>query len=87
MEESGRADSAIIEKYSQAATRVIEQPSAGQQIAMDVYGRQIEPICIYRTCSHKFSIHGHSCSKCKCRHPLNYALWKSVLQTANTFYQ
>jgi len=29
-------------------------------MVMDVYGRQIEPICRYRTCSHKFSIHGHS---------------------------
>jgi len=31
---------------------------------MDVYGRQIEPICSYRTCNHKFSIHGHSGRKC-----------------------
>ena len=68
----------VLEKYSPPATRVIEQPLARQQMAMDVYGRHIEPICSYRTCSHKFSIHGHSGSKCKCRHPLNYALWKSV---------
>jgi hypothetical protein len=56
MEESGGADSAVPERYSQAVTTVIEQPSAGQQVAMDVYGHQIEPIC-------------------KCRHPLNYALF------------
>jgi hypothetical protein len=75
MEESGGADSAVPERYSQAVTTVIEQPSAGQQVAMDVYGHQIEPICNYRTCSHKFSPHGHSASKCKCHHPLNYALF------------
>ena len=68
----------VLEKYSPPATRVIEQPSPRQQMAMDVYGHQIEPICNYHTCNHKFSIHGHSGRKCKCRHPLNYALWKSV---------
>jgi hypothetical protein len=75
MEESGRSDSAVREKYFPPATRLIEQPSAGQQMAMDVYGHQIEAICNYRTCHHKFSTHGHSTSTCKCRHPLNYALW------------
>jgi hypothetical protein len=76
-----RAYPAVLEKYSQdAATIVIEQPSAGQQqtMAMDVYGQQIEPICNYRTCNHKFSAHGHS-RKCKCRHPLNYATGVSLL--------
>ena len=75
MEESGRANSTVIDKYSQPATRLINQPLAGQQMAMDVYGRQIEPICSYRTCNHKFSVHGHSGRKCKCRHSLNYAPW------------
>jgi hypothetical protein len=60
LEESGRIKSAFLEKYSPPATRVIEQPPPGRQMAMDVYGRQIEPICSYRTCHHKFSI--HSCS-------------------------
>jgi hypothetical protein len=60
-------NSAVLEKYSPPATRVIKQPLTGQ-MAMDVYGQQIEPICSYRTCSHKFSIHGHSgSSKCKFR--------------------
>jgi hypothetical protein len=39
LEESGMANSAIIEKYPPAATRVVEQLSAGQ-MAMDVYGLQ-----------------------------------------------
>ena len=73
--ESERSNYAVLEKYSQPARMVIEQPPAGQQKAMDVYGQQIEPICNYRTCNHKFSVHGHSSRKCKCRHPLNYALW------------
>ena len=79
--ESERANYTTREKQSPPVTIIMEQPSAGQQqiMAMGVYGRQIEPICSYRTCNHKFSIHGHSGRKCKCRHPLNYALWKSVL--------
>jgi hypothetical protein len=71
MEELGRANSAVIEKYSQPTTIVIEQPLA-RQMAMDVYGQQIEPICNYRKCNHTFSTHGHS-RKCKCRHASNYA--------------
>ena len=70
--ESERSDYAV-EKYSTPARIVIEQPSSRQQImAMDVYDRQIEPICNYCTCSHNFSIHGRS-RKCRCRHALNYA--------------
>jgi hypothetical protein len=54
----------------------IEQPSSQQQVmAMDVYGQQIESICNYRTCNHKFSEHGH---KCKCHHALNYATGVSL---------
>jgi hypothetical protein len=79
MEESGRIKSAVLEKCSPPATRVVEQPPAHQQTAMDVYGQQIEPICSYRTCHHEFSIHGHSGSKCKCRHALNYAAGISTL--------
>jgi hypothetical protein len=74
--ESVTSNSIILEKYSKTATVIVEQPSAGQQImAMDVYGQQIEPICDYRTCHHKFSAHGHNSRKCKCRHPINHALW------------
>jgi hypothetical protein len=60
------------------ATVVIEHSSAGQQKIIDVYGQQIEPICNYRTCNHKFSVHGHSTHICKCRHPLNYATGVSI---------
>jgi hypothetical protein len=61
------------EKHTEPATIIIEQSASSQQQqtkVIDVYGKQIEPICNYRTCHHKFSVHGHGC---KCRHPLNYA--------------
>ena len=45
---------------------------------MDVYGQQIEPICNYRTCNHKFSEHGNH--KCKCHHAVNYATGVSISQ-------
>jgi hypothetical protein len=61
----------ILDKYSQPAIRVIEQPLTAQ-MAMDVYGMQIEPICNYRNCHHKFSVHGYG-SQCKCHHATNYA--------------
>ena len=65
-------------KYSEPTEIDIEQPSAGQMV-MDVYGQQIEPICNYRNCHHKFSEHGH---RCKCNHPLNYATGVSISQLA-----
>ena len=65
------ANSSVLEKYFKPDTAiVIEQSPAGQK-AIDVYGQQIEPICNYRTCNHKFSLHGNS-RKCKCHHALNY---------------
>ena len=82
IEESGRINPAVLGKYSPPATRVIEQLPAGQQIAMDVYGRQIEAICSYRTCHHKFSSHSHG-RKCKCRHPLNCPMEISSLDSKN----
>ena len=33
--------------------------------------KQIEPICNYHTCLHKFSL--HNTHRCKCHHALNYA--------------
>ena len=50
-------------------------------MVIDVYGQQIEPICNYRTCNHKFSTHGHSSHTCKCRHALNYAAGISLEST------
>jgi hypothetical protein len=74
-----RANSVFEEKYPQPATIMIEQSSPQRQQqqqqtkVVDVYGKQIEPICNYRTCHDKFSVHGHDTHRCKCRHPLNYA--------------
>ena len=75
--ESERDNSAVI---PQPAMIAIEQSSTGQQqiMAMDVYGQQIEPICNYRTCNHKFSEHGHGNHKCKCHHAFNHATGVSI---------
>ena len=70
------AKDVLVEKHSPPAAITIEQSSAGQ-MAIDVYGEPIEPICRYRTCHHKFSIHGQS-TQCKCRHALNYAAGVSL---------
>ena len=80
-------NSAILEKYPPATT-LIEQSSSQrkQQLQLqhqtkviDVYGQQTEPICSYRRCHHKFSVHGYGNHNCKCRHPLNYATGVSLL--------
>jgi hypothetical protein len=78
-------NSAILEKYP-PATILIEQSSSQQQQqrkhqtkVIDVYGQQTEPICSYRRCHHKFSVHGYGNHTCKCRHPLNYATGVSLL--------
>jgi hypothetical protein len=72
------ANAELVKKYSHPATIVIEQSTAGQQMAIDVYGQQINLICNYRTCNHKFSVHGHNNRACKCRHPPNYAAGVSL---------
>ena len=43
-----------------------------QRKVLDVYGQETEPICSYRSCRHKFSLHNNTL-RCKCRHALNYA--------------
>jgi hypothetical protein len=76
------ANSAFLEKHSQAAIIIAEQSSSQQQRqhqqqqtkVIDVCGQQIEPICNYRTCHHIFSVHGHKTHICKCRHPINYTI-------------
>jgi hypothetical protein len=50
-----------------------KQIQESQRKVIDVYGQQIESICKYRRCKHKFSVHGYDTHKCKCRHALNYA--------------
>jgi hypothetical protein len=37
---------------------------------IDVFGKEIEPICDYLRCHHKFSEHGR---KCQCKRPRNSA--------------
>ena len=78
----------ILEKYP-PATILIEQSSSQrhqqqqqrkhQTKVIDVYGQQTEPICSYRRCHHKFSVHRYGNHNCKCRHPLNYATGVSLL--------
>jgi hypothetical protein len=41
--------------------------------AIDVFANEVEPICDYQGCHHKFSVHGVS-RKCRCKHPQNAAL-------------
>src|SRR5919202_1329309 len=72
-----RANSQIVWKYPKPTEIIIEQPSAGQ-MAMDVYGQQIEPICNYRKCNHKLSEHSPGNHRCKCRHAANYATGVSI---------
>jgi hypothetical protein len=51
------------------------QQSEQQQLkVIDVFGIEIEPICNYHTCHHKFSLHGDSTRVCKCHHAQNYAI-------------
>src|SRR5215212_5150320 len=85
LETSATANSAISEKYSQAAiTTIVEQSSPTpykqqlqqQEKAIDVYGQETEPICSYRRCHHKFSEHRNN--NCKCHHAVNYATGVSI---------
>jgi hypothetical protein len=38
---------------------------------INVFGEQIEPVCNYYRCHHKFSEHGYKTHSCKCKHPQN----------------
>jgi hypothetical protein len=77
----------ILEKYPPATTLIEQSSSQRQQQqqrqhqtkVIDVYGQQTEPICSYRRCHHKFSVHGYGNHNCKCRHPLNYTTGVSLL--------
>jgi hypothetical protein len=40
-------------------------------MAIDIFGKEVEPICDYLRCHHKLSVHGLSSSKCRCKHPQN----------------
>lgn len=41
---------------------------------IDVFGKEMEPICDYRRCHHKFSVHGLGKRICQCKHPRNSAV-------------
>jgi hypothetical protein len=41
--------------------------------AVNVFGKELEPICDYLRCHHEFSVHGLRDSKCRCKHPQNAA--------------
>ena len=62
--ESEGDNSLIVKKIPQPIKITVEQPSTGQMV-MDVFGQHIEPICNYRTCSHKFSEHGRTIVTCQ----------------------
>jgi hypothetical protein len=41
---------------------------------VDVFGKEVEPICDYLRCHHKFSLHRLTDGKCRCKHPQNAAI-------------
>jgi len=54
-----------LELLSEQPSQQKQQKQEWQRKVIDVYGRQIEPICIDHRCKHKFSVHGHYTHKCK----------------------
>ena len=62
-------------KKSERDLRPVDQPGAYTKTAViDVFGKEMEPICDYRRCHHKFSVHGLGKRICQCRHPRNSAV-------------
>ncbi|MFZ0555319.1 MAG: hypothetical protein WBL68_07065 [Nitrososphaeraceae archaeon] len=59
------------------SSEIINQHQIDENISntvqmINVFGEQIEPVCNYYRCHHKFSDHGYkSHSSCKCKHPQN----------------
>ncbi|MFY9565967.1 MAG: hypothetical protein WAM27_08775 [Nitrososphaeraceae archaeon] len=45
---------------------------------VDVFGKEVEPICTYYRCNHKFSLHGLGSHGCKCKRPTNKTLGVSL---------
>ena len=80
-------NSTFLEKYPQYA--ILEQSHRQQLITrkatggankiIDVYGQEVEPICNYHTCHHKFSLHGLGTRIYKCNHPQNHTIGVSIL--------
>jgi hypothetical protein len=79
LEPSVMSKHTFLEKYPQHEIR--EQSRRQQLISrnrqeeqtkiIDVYGQEVEPICNYHRCHHKFSLHGLGTPICKCYHPQN----------------
>ena len=46
--------------------------------AVDVFGKEVEPICDYLRCHHKLSVHGLSSSKCRCKQPSKLCDWSII---------
>ena len=83
------ANSTFFKIYPQPVTATMAQieeqsrcqPARQQQqltMVVDVFGQEIEPICSYHTCHHKFSLHGLSACVCKCNHPQNFTIGISL---------
>jgi hypothetical protein len=73
-----RSRSAIIEnkgvlKPSEITNlRQFDENNSNPLQMINVFGEQIEPVCNYYRCHHKFSEHGYkSHSSCRCKHPQN----------------
>ncbi|MGA6990824.1 MAG: hypothetical protein WBX81_10440 [Nitrososphaeraceae archaeon] len=73
-----RSRSLVVEnKEILNSSEIINQHQIDENISntvqmINVFGEQIEPVCNYYRCHHKFSDHGYkSHSSCKCKHPQN----------------
>ena len=62
--------------YNCHIVSLAEHSQQQQTKALDVYGQETEPICSYRTCRHKFSL--HNTRRCRCHHAVNYAIGVSL---------
>ena len=87
LESQVKSNPAFLEKYPKLAIieqsyrqQVISRQQQQEQIKIiDVYGQEIEPICNYHRCHHKFSLHGLGTRVCKCNHPQNHTTGVSIL--------
>lgn len=62
-------------KKSERHQRSVDQVGADTMTnVIDVFGNEMEPICDYRRCHHKFSVHGLGKRSCQCKHPRNSAV-------------
>jgi hypothetical protein len=66
----------IVKKEKEKQEQRLEETDHSQLTAkaVDVFGKQSDPICDYLRCHHKFSVHGLRDSKCRCKHPQNAAI-------------